>query len=116
MFPHLLLVRPAEADRPNDDVADGEGEAETLPVDPAKGAEADFAIVAAIVHEDRCGKKVEPGCVRQRHAMLGDIRGVLRSIELKFHVGLGRCTNLSRQEVFASTRVLPLSPKLVVPR
>jgi hypothetical protein len=88
MTAHLLFMSPAKANRAKCRPAHREGEVKALAVDPAESAEAGFAIFVAVVHDHGGGQEVELPSVRQRRAMLGDVGGVFRGVELDFHAFL----------------------------
>jgi hypothetical protein len=78
-------VRAAKTDHAHRSRCQGEGEAESLPSDPAESAVSHLAVVPPIIDNDGRTGQVELRCISEAKPMLRQVRHVLGRIELNLH-------------------------------
>lgn len=91
--PYLMLFRRAQTDRANRVVMGAFGEDQHMQAitDQSHGDKPDLSVIEAVILALKGRVSIEPLRGSQRHTVLGDIRGILRGMELDFHVIL--CTH-----------------------
>ena len=85
----------AKADGPNLAIAMGEGKAMGFAIDHAPSAVASFAVLVAIILDER--EDFEISRAGKRHAVLGDVGFVFGGVKLDIHIAYIQSANAERK-------------------